>query len=438
MITSHKLTNKEMNQKLILDYIRDIYNKEKRFVSKREIRKVFHIELYNYFNNIFEMYREVDIDVPLCYCNKEYAKKQIIKFLIKKSNKGVYILSRELENILGIKLKTYFNNIEELYMIAGVKFDLYKKRKYSIEHPIYSSDEIENIKKKISNFIKKSSSNGYYPGVYQIQKDLNIAFYKYFSSIKEAYKEADIDYKRISPITLGKEKERILTDIVILLLSKMQYHIKRVSIYDRSRYNKGEDISVIDIHNENILVELKAYRKDYNISRREICQLDSYLKNQKVNTGIFVTTSNKVNYKLPNIKIINGYKIIELLKKYNLSHLIENVRWVQNKRVSLYERIEFKKRKRQDIINFIVNSKKTPTIIEIENKLNLDMRTYFNTSSLKYLIKKIKNNFNTYNDQVYMDHQQVFLDNWIASHSKCQSQYQSSLNVVLQPLHLVP
>ena len=78
---SKKSSLRQEKRDKILKYIKEIYKKENRFVSKREIRKVFHLELYNYFENIFDMYQKVSIDVPLCFCPKDYAINRIIEFV---------------------------------------------------------------------------------------------------------------------------------------------------------------------------------------------------------------------------------------------------------------------------------------------------------------------------------------------------------------------
>ncbi len=42
--------SKEEKRKMILVYAKKVYERENRFVSKREIRSVFHVEIYNYLN----------------------------------------------------------------------------------------------------------------------------------------------------------------------------------------------------------------------------------------------------------------------------------------------------------------------------------------------------------------------------------------------------
>jgi hypothetical protein len=398
---------KEEKRKIILEYVSNIYKNEKRFVSKREIRKVFHVEIYNYFDNVFYMYKKRGIEVPLCFCPKEYAIKRIIEFVKEKSKEEAYPTYKEIEVNLGISIRSYFKSIKEVYHKSNINFRLYQERAYNLSYTLNSDEHNKSNIIKIINLIRDKTKKGFYPGVPQIQKELKLAFYKYFNSIQEAYERAGIKYQRISPIVLGKNKERILTGIVILLLRKMKYKIERVSIFDNKFFNKGEDIRAIDANGEEVLIELKAYRKDYNIIKREINQLCSYLIEQRISGGIFITTSNKVNYNSPKIEIINGFKLISLLKQYGLQKFIKQVIWVQEERTNLHERIAFTELKRKEIIYFIINFKGIPTIKQIESNLFLDMRSYFkDVHNFDYLIKEIKNKFNNGNRQLCMDHQQ--------------------------------
>lgn len=240
----------------ILKYIEEIYLKEDRLVSKREIRKVFHVELYNYFKNLFDMYQKIGVDVPLCFCPREYAIEKIVEFVRKRSDEGLYPMSRELENELGINISTYFKDIGEIYDKAGIDFRFYVQRRSQIESREHSDEELSIRKNKIIRFIKEKTRKGYYPSVPLIQKELNLSFYKYFKNVEDAYEKADIDYQRVCPTTLGKKKERLLTKVIIKLFKEMGYKIERVSIYDENFLNRGADLEVRDGHGNFMLVEL--------------------------------------------------------------------------------------------------------------------------------------------------------------------------------------
>ena len=90
-----------------------------------------------------------------------------------------------------------------------------------------------------------------------------------------------------------------------------------------------------------------------------------------------------------NIEIINGNSLITLLKEHNLEDYIEKIRRIQKEKVNSFDRIKKKGERKQEIIDYIKNSKLLPTIKEVENTLRLDLRTYFpNIRDQNKLIKK--------------------------------------------------
>ncbi|MBW2975667.1 restriction endonuclease [Candidatus Woesearchaeota archaeon] len=403
MLEKSKMS-KEEKRKLILDYIRSVYQKEKRLVSKREIREVFHVELYNYFRNLFDMYQKINVEVPLCFCPKEYAVRRIIDFVREKSLKGLYPTIKEIEKELKIHIRSYFKGLKWIYKKADIDYSLYLKRRYTLEHACYSDKLNLEKKNQIIKYVQEKQKNGIYPSRIEIQLELKLKFDNYFPNVKEAYKAARVKYNRPCPIILGKNKEKVLTQIVSILLKRMNYKILRVSIYDKEYPNRYEDIKVVDRDGNVLLIELKAYKADYNISKREIEQLLSYLKQQSISDGLFITTTKKVNLNTKNIKIINGIELISLLRKYNLEEYIEKIKWIQSAKVDLKERILRKMDIKNNIIGFIRHYNGIPFRYEIEKEFHIDIRTYFpGLKDCNKLIKKIK--FNICSSRVCKDRQ---------------------------------
>src|SRR3989304_603814 len=87
--TPFQKLSKEEKTKKLLDYVKHIYETENRHVSKREIRRVFHVELFNYFENTFDMYKKAGIKIPLRDYPKEEAKMMILDFVRKKTQEGI-------------------------------------------------------------------------------------------------------------------------------------------------------------------------------------------------------------------------------------------------------------------------------------------------------------------------------------------------------------
>jgi len=302
---SKHFSAKDKKRREILQYIMQIYQRENRFVSKREIRRIFHLELYNYFKNLFDMYQQINIEVPLCYCPKDFARKKIIKFVRERVKQGKYPTYKKIEVELNISIRSYFRNMKDIYNHSEVSYLLYLDNLNNFAHKTYSKEKIDRNKKRIINLIKKETKKGFYPSRNSIQKLLNLKFDLYFPNIKAAYIAAGINYQRLCPIILGRNKETALTNIILILLKRLGYRIERVSIYDKQFKNKKEDIKILNKNQKPILVELKAFRKDYNVSKRELIQLKRYMDEQKIEKGLFITTSNKVNYQIKNIKVID-------------------------------------------------------------------------------------------------------------------------------------
>ncbi len=303
----------------------------------------------------------------------------IIDFVKNKANDGIYFGRRELENKLKISIRTYFKDLKELYEKADIDFSLVKKdieNKMLLPHT-YKIDELEKQRNLIKEFIQENVSRSVYPSVIYIQKSLNLAFYNLYNNIFEAYADAEVDYERPSPIILGRKKEILLTKIVKELLTKMGFKIIRVSIESVEDFNRYADITIEDKNGIKYLVEVKAYREDYGITKREFAQLLRYMKKEDISQGIFITTSNTKKCNFENINFINGNALIELLKIHKLIDYLDQIEWIQKARVNLKEREEYKNTVRNKILLYITYTDNLATKKEIEKKFRVDIRTYF-------------------------------------------------------------
>ncbi len=408
-----KKDSKEKIRKKVLLYITKKYSKENRFVSKREIRKEFQISLYNYFENIYYLYQQAGIEVPLAYCPKEYARKKIIEYVQKQNKKGRFAGIRELDKSFGIQVHTYFSSMEDLFREAGISLYEYQKSLANRSNPYNSNEANEKNIQRIINHIQKKVKDGFYPSVHFIQKALNLKFYKYFKDIYTAYRQAGVEYHRPCPIILGRKKEDILTNLTVHLFKKMGYRIQRVSIFDQAKYNSGADLTIVNPHGETILLEIKAYGKYKRVCRREITQLQRYMEEQNIAQGILLTSSIIIS-KIPSgITLIDGNELIKLCYTFNLANFLEDLFWVQTARVNRIEITEAKEKKRQEIIKFIGENPQITKVGEIEKILAVDLRTYLGrnrSKKIEEIRKKNKSKFNTDNVQVYMGHQLVHQD----------------------------
>ncbi|MBI2657290.1 restriction endonuclease [Candidatus Woesearchaeota archaeon] len=374
---------------VLLDYAKECY-KNGHKPSKKEIRRKFHVEIYNYFDNTPDYHRKAGIEVSLRNYPKEEAKKMIIDFVQNKAKENHFPMRKEIEKELGIHLASYFINLKELYYNSGVDYTLVdnvKKRKI-LEANTHKPMELGEQKESIEKFIRDGFTSGFYPGVRQIQKSLNLAFYNLYDDIFEAYKDAGVEYTRPSPILLGKEKEEAFTKIVKELFTKMGFSIIRVAIESDKDFNRYADMTIKDKEGKIYLVEIKAYRKDYCITKREFQQLANYLIKEKVPRGIFITTSNSKKCEFQQINFINGERLMDFLEFYDMFHYFEQIHWIQNSRVNSKEREEY----RQIIKNKILEYAKTRNFIvskrEIQEKFRIDLRSIFGEEKPYEKLKK--------------------------------------------------
>jgi len=370
--------SKEEKIEMLSGYAKECYRKGHK-PTKKEIRNKFHLEIYNYFKNIADYHNKAEIEVSLRNCSKEEARRLIIEFVQNKSEDKIYPNRKEIEKALGIKLSTYFKNLRDLYENVNISYSLVENaiNKKVLSSHTYNNSELEKQKQLIRDFIKTRVVKGFYPSVQHIQKSLNLSFYNLYNNIFEAYKDAEVEYERPSPILLGKKKEEVFTKIVKELLIKTGFKITRVSIESETDFNRHSDMTVEDKNGIKYLIEIKAYRRDYSIERREFQQLLDYLKKENLPNGIFITTSNTKKCNFGNIQFINGKTLKELLKIHGLGHYIKQIQWIQQSRVNSKERERYRVVMKKKIFDYIRLKTNIPTKKEIQKKFGIDLRTIF-------------------------------------------------------------
>ncbi len=325
--------------------------------------------------------------VKRAFKSREHGKNEIIKYVRNCVKRGIYPTYTEIINKFHIGMQSYFSSIKEIYILAGFSYEDVNKQKIIQKGKRISEKKrrfsIENGRKKIMEFIKQESSKGHFPGRHEIQERLGIHFHTYFKDIKEAYKQAGVDLKKVryTPF-ISEEKERKLTKVAIMLLEKMDY--KTIKINGKN----GPDILVKDKNDEIIPVELKAYHRNVNIPisnifrdrENEVEQLNRYIKQYKASYGILITTTDRIKIKIPkNIILINNKKLISLLSKYKLAQHIPTIEFIRNT-YSHYDRSLHEMKMKRKIINYIkskTSSGHYPSMREIQNKFGINVKTYF-------------------------------------------------------------
>ncbi len=253
-------TNKNEKIQMLIDYAKECC-KNGHKPTKKEIRRKFHLEIYNYFESIPDYHKKAGIILSVRSYSKEEAKKIIVEFLHKNAKNEYYPTRKEIEKELNIKFSTYFKDLKDLYNNADIDYDLVKQniRNKILTPNTYNPSTLSEQKKSVQELIQQKVKDGYYPSVHYLQHELSLSFYNLYDDIFGAYKDAGIDYERISPIILGKKKELAFTQIVKELLQKMGFTIQRVSIESEKDFNRNSDMAVLDSNGKKFLVEIKAY-----------------------------------------------------------------------------------------------------------------------------------------------------------------------------------
>jgi hypothetical protein len=365
--------SREKKINMLLEYAKECYEKGLK-PTKKTIRKKFHLEVYNYFKNIADYHQKAGIPIAIRHYPRDEARAIIGEYVSGKSGKNKYPGFREIEKTFRIKFFTYFKSIDELYELSDVDISQVKKARNLSR--FYSGEVINQQKDTIKELIRLTVKNGFYPGIVYIQKKLKLSFYNLYNNIYEAYRAAGVPYDRPSPIILGKKKELLLTEIVKALFLKMNFNIERVSL-ESVDFNKRADLTVSDQFGHSYLVELKAYKSGYHLSRREFSQLSTYLKKEGVKFGIFITTSATARCNFPNIWFINGDFLKKLLKQYGLSNYLPSVEWIQQSRVNTKQRQRYLRWRKQQIKDYTVALGYIPSKRQLEKALKLDIRSVF-------------------------------------------------------------
>jgi len=381
--------DKEKIKKKIVQFAKREYKKSGIVPSARKIDKKLNISFWDYFP------KGINFLYKLCGFkfspkqNKRKAvnkgqektrglktidggRKRIIKYFRAQLRKSIRSSRENIERKFSISLETYFlKGMQELYRTANIPLaGRLRDRK--------------ELKEEILNYIFLKVKQDSYP----THNEINEKFHTNVrSSIRELYKLAGVEYKRDPNPFLRYKKEKKLADIVLKLFPKLGYRIKRISI-GPSR-PKGPDIIVEDKNKNFIPVEIKAYQKFGKIGhakhslyiRDEILQLKRYIKNLSSPYGYLVTSTDRRAFKTipPNIKILFGKDLRELLLRFKAYKEIKDLDWIRNSSVS-YGKEEMYKKIRNKILKYTAEKLRKGKYVsrrEIFKKFKVNPDSYF-------------------------------------------------------------
>lgn len=240
--------NKEIVMELI-EYLKEEVRKQ-HFPSRREIESTFKIRLNSYFKNVQDLYDKAEEDYKICANQgiKSIKAKLLLELIVKNINKfglrfilsrniherGIDILAKEKEKIVGIEIKAYNKNEKIKYKdITQVKKSIEKENlskaiiitttdkkdgkivlpnniflvnytkllkilniaedkdlNFIRDYSINREDMSRNVKRqRILDYVyEKSKKEKRKPGYTEILRELHLDLYSYFKNISEIYK----------------------------------------------------------------------------------------------------------------------------------------------------------------------------------------------------------------------------------------------------------
>jgi len=238
----------------------------------------------------------------------------------------------------------------------------------------------QEIRNELINYIKKEVKNGHYPSRRYLDNRFKLRLTsRLFDSIEDLYYKAGIKYCQKNRQELKTKKAKILTEIVISILPKLNLK----SLKSRRIYQQGIDIIAIDKNNKIVGIEIKAHNKNEPIKERNIQQLKRFLKKESLHKLLLITTSSKFenHSNINNLEIIDYDKLKRLCSKSQLDKL----QFVRNE--SVHQETKEKIIKKQLILDYAkkkLKQGKDINHIDIANALHVDLRTYFGSINEVY------------------------------------------------------
>lgn len=272
----------------------------------------------------------------------------------------------ELKEKFRMGLHNYFKDILEAYRCAGVK---YSRRNFFKEK---QEKKVKDIRKAILDVIKKESRDRRQLTKEELEAKFKIGLMNYFKTLREAYKQAGVEFKPHFGSKTKAEKQKITQAILLYVKNKVeneryfpdihelrrkfrigtetyfprgireiikkaglegekfsafwglekerrllkiaQYILEQGGYKIISKENKtGPDI-VVKKNRNLIPVELKAFRKNSClptrlVSKNPISQIRAYTRKLKSPFGIVITTAEGIHPRYKN-KIPESVKIL--------------------------------------------------------------------------------------------------------------------------------
>lgn len=258
-------------------------------------------------------------------------------------------------------------------------------KKFNLLH--YSTKRPNNsyplLKSELIEYLRQEVKKNHYPTRRELEQNFSLRLSELFYGIKDLYARAGIEYVQKNSQELKQKKADMLTRVVLNILPKWNLDVLEVT----DVHKQGIDIVAQDMQNKLIGIELKAYNKYESVKKRNIQQLNRFLK-QGFSKIILITTTSKVQPKIeipPEIQIITFNDLSKFVNKKQQSIL----EFIRNK--SVHFETEEKTRKRQKILQYTEQKLKLGqdvSYVNILKDLHLDLYTYFDNISELFITVK--------------------------------------------------
>jgi len=325
--------------------------------------------------------------------------KEIKEYVKKEMNLGNYLSYKLLDKRFDIGKNKI--TLMDVYTSQGVRLlDVRCKR---------PNGSKEILRKELIDYVKDESIKNHYPSNREIRNMFRVELNKLFrGGIKELYTFANVEYKLAPNQELKYKKAYLLNEVVIKTLLPQ---LKLKLIKSRAVNENGIDILAEDNNRNLIGIELKAYNKFEMIKSKDINQIMRFIKNERLNRVLFITTTSKI---LKNIKIQDNIELIDYNNLKVLCKDIESINileYIRNSSVN--KETGYRKKKRELIIEYAKEKVKNGEDINykcISKDLHLDYLTYFSNikeiykeSNLEIPLRKIKGKRSSYPDREEME-----------------------------------
>jgi hypothetical protein len=229
------------------------------------------------------------------------------------------------------------------------------------------------LKRELLEYLREEYKKQHIPSRREIEGKFHFRFTTLFKDINTVYQEAGLKYKLTQNQSIKSSKAEILLKIILKNLEKLDLELVKY------RDVRERGIDIITKRKDRIIgIELKAYNKREKLKCRDIKQVNRFIKDEKLDEAIIITTTDISDKKLPNHDNISIIKYSNLILSLNIKK-DKSLEYIREYSVNISDSI--RDIKKQIILNYVLdkykNESKKPGYNDILKELHLDIYTYF-------------------------------------------------------------